>query len=93
MRCRLCFRPRTGEGIDDLGGVIEDYLSRGEIRLDLRVDAADGELLAWIHRNGRVRKRGNDEKAIRFEASFSPEVLGRLRHIFSGRFIEIPEVF
>jgi GTP-binding protein HflX len=74
----------TGEGLDRLLGRIEDLLAKGRISLDVTIDRADGEGLAWAYRHAEVMARRDDEDGdIHLTLRVSPERLERVR----GRFI------
>jgi GTPase len=44
----------TGEGVDDLRRAVSDRLSRGARVRTLRLEAADGAGIAWLHQHGEV---------------------------------------
>ncbi len=47
----------TGEGLDELLARIETTLAAGRVKLELDLDAADGEGLAWLHAHTEVLER------------------------------------
>lgn len=51
----------TGEGIDALLAAIEERLAALRTVLELRIDAADGEGISWIHRNAEVLEKTLDD--------------------------------
>jgi len=51
----------TGEGIDALLAAIEEWLAALRTVLELRIDAADGEGISWIHRNAEVLEKTLDD--------------------------------
>ena len=55
----------TGEGVDALIEAIETTLAhRAEVR-QVRLDTADGALLAWLYRNVEVLERADEDDAVR----------------------------
>jgi GTP-binding protein HflX len=75
----------TGEGLDRLLGRIEDLLARGRVSLDVVIDRADGEGLAWAYRHAEVMARLDDEDGdIHLTLRVSPERLERVRGRFVG---------
>ena len=52
----------TGEGVDALLMAIEERLAEGRRRYRLRLEASDGEGLAWVYENTEVLARGSDHK-------------------------------
>ncbi len=78
----------SGVGIINLITLIDSMLRQNDTRLTLCVDAADGALLAWIHRNACVFKHSHINQMVTFDAALSSPALGRLRQAFAGRFVE-----
>ena len=78
----------SGVGMKNLITIIDSMLRQNDTRLTVCVDAADGALLAWIHRNACVFKRSHDNDKVTFDAAFGSPALGRLRRAFAGRFTE-----
>ncbi len=55
----------TGEGIDTLGVAIETKLAARRETLEVHLDAADGEGLAWLYRHAEVlSKEGPGDEAV-----------------------------
>jgi GTP-binding protein HflX len=52
----------TGQGVEALLLAIEEQLAQGRNRYRLRLEASDGEGLAWIYENTEVLSRGSDHK-------------------------------
>jgi GTPase len=51
----------TGEGTDQLIGLIEERLAQTRITLDLVLDGADGAGLSWLYRNAEVLAKHTDD--------------------------------
>jgi GTP-binding protein HflX len=51
----------TGEGTDQLIGLIEERLAQTRITLDLVLDGADGAGLSWLYRNAEVLAKNTDD--------------------------------
>lgn len=47
----------SGQGLDELLRRIEETLAAGRVRLEVDLDAADGEGLAWLHAHTEVLQR------------------------------------
>mgnify|MGYP001766569298 FL=1 len=74
----------TGEGLDRLLARIEDLLARGRVSLDVTIDRADGEGLAWAYRHAEVMSRRDDADGdIHLTLRVSPERLERVRTRFN----------
>ncbi len=44
----------TGEGVDRLLQVLDDFLSAGEERVQIEIPVTAGDALAWLHRHGQI---------------------------------------
>jgi GTP-binding protein HflX len=75
--CRVS--ARTGEGVPQLLRLIGTLLAAQQERLDIRVPVARGDLLAELHRAGRVTDESLDGDAFRVTAFVPPKVAGRIR--------------
>lgn len=62
----------SGEGLENLSALIARCLQRDHEVLDLKLDAADGETLAWLYRHGQVLEREEQEQFMRLRVSLSP---------------------
>jgi len=69
----------TGEGCDDLLGLLDRRLDgeRRAIRLD--VPLSDGAALAWLYQHGEVLHRADDDSEAHVEVRMSDAELGRFR--------------
>ncbi len=73
----------TGEGLDALLGAIEERLSKGHAAYRVRIEAQDGQGLAWLYENTEVLGRaGADDGSAEIEARVAPERAERLLRRF-----------
>jgi GTP-binding protein HflX len=72
----------SGDGIPALLAAIESRVTRGNITLSLKLDAADGAALAFAYRHGRVLERHDRAGRISLSLRIHPDDLGR----FESRF-------
>ena len=73
----------SGEGIEELLGVIERKLERHHQVLDVELDAANGALIHWLHENADVLARESGDSQIlhykvRISASKRDRLMARL---------------
>ncbi len=75
----------TGEGIDLLGTRIVSDLGGSELEREVILDAADGETIAWLHRNARVLdQQVEDDDRIRVQVRLSAANNARLVSRLAG---------
>jgi len=67
-------------GLEPLRTVLREALRRQRPILEIRVPAADGRLLAEIHREGEVLDQRADEDVLVVRARLDERAIGRLRH-------------
>ena len=72
----------TGEGIPALLAEFEAFVTRDNITLTLKLDAADGGALAFAYRHGQVLERRDRAGKISLSLRIHPDDLGR----FESRF-------
>ena len=72
----------SGDGIPALLAAIESRVTRGNITLSLKLDAADGAALAFAYRHGKVLERHDRAGRISLSLRIHPDDLGR----FESRF-------
>jgi GTP-binding protein HflX len=72
----------TGEGIPDLLAAFEAGVTRDNITLTLKLDAADGSALAFAYRHSQVLERRDRAGKISLSLRIHPDDLGR----FESRF-------
>lgn len=62
----------TGEGVGDLLAAVSRSLHRHNEILEVDLEPADGETLAWLYRHGHVLERQEEEGSTRVRVSLSP---------------------
>jgi GTP-binding protein HflX len=78
----------TGAGIADLLAAFESAVTRGNITLTLKLDAADGGALAFAYRHAQVLERRDRAGKISLSLRIHPDDLGR----FQNRFPKLEQV-
>ena len=69
----------TGEGIVDLLASIDARFSTQDELVDLRIPAADGAVLAWLHENAQVLNQSSDDDGVTIaQVRIARARLGRL---------------
>jgi GTP-binding protein HflX len=68
----------TGEGIETLLDLIRRRLREARETITVRLDLADGKTLAWLHRNGEVLDRREDDRHAYVRVSLAPADVARL---------------
>ena len=72
----------TGEGISDLLAEFEAAVTRDNITLTLKLDAADGGALAFAYRHAQVLERRDRAGKISLSLRIHPDDLGRFQNRF-----------
>jgi len=72
----------TGAGIPDLLAAFEAAMTRGNITLTLKLDAADGGALAFAYRHAQVLERRDRAGKISLSLRIHPDDLGRFQSRF-----------
>jgi len=72
----------TGAGIPDLLAGFESAVTRGNITLTLKLDAADGGALAFAYRHAQVLERRDRAGKISLSLRIHPDDLGRFQNRF-----------
>jgi GTP-binding protein HflX len=72
----------TGAGIADLLAAFESAVTRGNITLTLKLDAADGGALAFAYRHAQVLERRDRAGKISLSVRIHPDDLGRFQNRF-----------
>ncbi len=73
----------TGQGCDDLLKLIDAKLADKCRCYRIKCDAADGRLQAWLHQNGEIISRTENENCFEFQVLLSPADANRLRKLFN----------
>ena len=73
----VCTSARTGHGVNALAVRIEDHIDQSAQEIEVLLPYDRGDLLAWIHRDGRVVKEESTPEGIRVIARVRPNSLHR----------------
>ena len=76
----------TGEGVAALLDLIEERLNRGRAVFRVEIPVAQGELVAWLHRNAEVVERVDGEDVVSLRLRVPEKALDHFR-TRAGRFI------
>ncbi len=71
---------RDGTGLDRLLDFVDQRLTASREILDLHLEYEEGELLAWLHRNGDVLEQRDDGTGLHVKAALTPSNRERLEH-------------
>ncbi|MGH6897739.1 MAG: GTPase HflX [Geminicoccaceae bacterium] len=74
----ICGSALTGEGLDDLRAALDRHLSASTRTVELELDSADGERLAWLYRHGTVLDRRDADGRTRIRVALAPVQHARL---------------
>ncbi|MEO7865186.1 MAG: GTPase HflX, partial [Sphingomicrobium sp.] len=69
----------TGEGVDALKERVAETLRSGEQVHEIRLDAGEGERIAWLHSRGEVIEQHMEEDEIALSVRLSPENWARFQ--------------
>ncbi len=71
----------TGEGVDELRETISHLLHSGSSTHHVRLNAGDGERIAWLHARGEVVEQHADGDQLHLEVKLSPENWARFEQL------------
>jgi len=71
----------TGEGVDDLRDTISHLLHSGSQVHHIRLNAGDGERIAWLHARGEVVGQHSDGDQLQLAVKLSPENWARFERL------------
>jgi GTPase len=71
----------TGEGVDELRETISDLLHSGSQTRQLRLNAGDGERMAWLNARGEVVESRADGDQLHLTVKLSPENWARFERL------------
>jgi GTP-binding protein HflX len=74
----------TGEGIPALLALLEQRLAQTARVVELELDSADGERLAWLYRRGTVLERRDADGRTHLKIALSPVEHARLQRAVAG---------
>lgn len=69
---------RTGAGIPEILAAIDAHVARGSRQVELLIPFERGEVLARVHREGRVLERHHEEKGTRITALVTHKLAGQI---------------
>jgi GTP-binding protein HflX len=75
----VCGSALTGEGIDALLTALDRHLAAAGQVVELEIDAADGERLAWLYRHGTVLERRDGDGRTHLRVALPAAEQARLR--------------
>src|SRR5207253_243493 len=84
-RAAIAVSALTGDGIAALLAGLEQAVTRDNITLTLKLDAADGSALAFAYRHAQVLERRDRAGKIRLSVRIHPDDLGRFESRFSKK--------
>jgi GTP-binding protein HflX len=71
----------TGEGVDGLRETISHLLHSGSQTHQVRLNAGDGERIAWLHARGEVLEQQHDGDQLQLSVKLSPENWARFERL------------
>ena len=84
---------RTGEGLDDLSGLIKRMLSRKARCFRITLDSAEGRHLSWLYEVGDVVERHDGEDGmVEVSVRIPPEKVGPLKNRFARSSYRLDEM-
>jgi GTP-binding protein HflX len=75
----------TGDGVPDLLATLESAVTRDNITVSLKLDAADGSALAFAYRHAQVLERRDRGGKISLSLRIHPDDLGRFESRFAKK--------
>jgi GTP-binding protein HflX len=69
---------KSGEGLDTLLALIEQRLSANDKTIHLDLTHDQGALINWLHQQGRVLTRQDDESGVHLDVALPPAAMGQL---------------
>ena len=73
---------KTGEGCDDLLELVENKLNLFQNVIELKLSLVEGDIIAWLYRNGEIISREDSEEEIFLRVGLQPANLGRFYQRF-----------
>jgi GTPase len=68
---------QSGEGVDDFIGHLSQRITSGGVTRHLEIDAAQGEILAWLHSKGEVVSVSEKAGRLEIVAALTPRAWGQ----------------
>jgi len=82
----VCISALEGMGVSDVLEAIEARLAKDDLNLDLSLPFDAGEALAWLHEQGAVKSRNDDEDGMKLSLSISKADADRFEKRFKYNF-------
>lgn len=79
----------TGQGIESLLVMIDEFLSRHASVLNYKIPAREGRAMSWLYENASVKGRHDEDNHVIFSVSID----GAQRNRFESQFGFVPEEF
>jgi GTP-binding protein HflX len=83
----ICGSARTGEGLEELRSALTRRLSATACVVELELDSADGERLAWLYRHGTILERHDADGRTRVRVALGSSHHARLQQVFPAEAI------
>lgn len=74
---------QTGEGLPDILSAIDAFLVQRSQQVEFLIPFSRGEVLARVHREGRVLERRDEENGTRVTALVTPKLAGQLEKLLA----------
>ena len=75
----FCTDAGSGTGMDELRGAIADFFRSGETELELLIPYSDGQIAAYVRRNGTVISEEYEDTGTRVKCRLADEFLYKVR--------------
>ena len=69
---------KTGEGLGTLLALVEERLSADDKTVHLDLGHDQGAIINWLHQQGRVLSRKDDESGVHLDVALPPAAIGQL---------------
>ncbi|MFN3960077.1 MAG: GTPase HflX [Parvularculaceae bacterium] len=79
----------TGEGVEDLLGLIDDILTADRRRWTIRLGAGEGAARAFLHEHGEVSSETATDDGARIDVRLTEKAFGQFRKLFPAADIEV----
>jgi GTPase len=86
----ICGSALTGAGIDELRELLARRLASSAVVVELELDAADGERLAWLYRHGTVLERRDEAGRTRVKVALDAAHHARIAEIGTAATADAP---
>lgn len=74
----------SGEGLEEILTRIDDRLKKDFENVAIQVDAANGKIISWLHKNSDILKTQSKKEKMLFTLSIHPRELGKLKRAFES---------